>query len=114
MTAMLSNASSMMAPTTIFNNGNTINVLHSLNINFFVIDEAHCISQWGHEFSEDYRALGNLKANFPDKTIAAFTATSTDNVNADVIRELRLAISLLLQAKVAPVPYLALLLLKGS
>ena len=82
------------------NNGSTLNVLRSLNINFFVIDEAHCISQWGHEFREDYRALGNLKANFPNTAIAAFTATSTDNVTSDVIRELRLENPLLLKGKI--------------
>jgi len=82
------------------NNGSTLQLLHTLNINFFVIDEAHCISQWGHEFRDDYRALGNLKENFPDKTIAAFTATSTDNVTEDIMRELRLQKPLLLKGKV--------------
>lgn len=82
------------------NNGSTINFLHHLNINFFVIDEAHCISQWGHEFRDDYRALGNLKANFPNTAIAAFTATSTDNVTEDIIRELRLENPLLLKGKI--------------
>ncbi len=82
------------------NNGSTLGLLHSLNINFFVIDEAHCISQWGHEFRDDYRALGNLKEHFPDKTIAAFTATSTDNVTEDIMRELRLQNPLLLKGKV--------------
>jgi len=82
------------------NNGSTLQLLHALNINFFVIDEAHCISQWGHEFRDDYRALGNLKEHFPDKTIAAFTATSTDNVTEDIMRELRLQNPLLLKGKV--------------
>ena len=82
------------------NNGQTLDFLHRLNINFFVIDEAHCISQWGHEFRDDYRALGNLKQNFPDTTIAAFTATSTDNVTMDILRELRLQNPLLLKGKV--------------
>ncbi|MEA3331658.1 MAG: DNA helicase RecQ [Campylobacterota bacterium] len=68
----------------------TLNLLRGLNINFFVIDEAHCISQWGHEFREDYRALGNLKANFPHANICAFTATSTNHVTDDILRELRL------------------------
>ncbi|QSZ42779.1 DNA helicase RecQ [Sulfurimonas aquatica] len=82
------------------NNGSTINMLHSLKINFFVIDEAHCISQWGHEFRDDYRALGNLKENFPHTTIAAFTATSTDNVTSDILRELRMENPLLLKGKI--------------
>jgi len=82
------------------NNGSTLNILHTLNINFFVIDEAHCISQWGHEFRDDYRALGNLKANFPNTTIAAFTATSTDNVTEDILRELRLENPVVLKGKI--------------
>ena len=82
------------------NNGSTLNILHSLNINFFVIDEAHCISQWGHEFRDDYRALGNLKENFPNIAIAAFTATSTDNVTGDIMRELRMDNPLLLKGKI--------------
>ena len=82
------------------NNGSTLNFLHQLKINFFVIDEAHCISQWGHEFRDDYRALGNLKANFPNISIAAFTATSTDNVTDDIIRELRMQEPKLLKGKI--------------
>jgi len=82
------------------NNGSTLNILRTLNINFFVIDEAHCISQWGHEFRDDYRALGNLKANFPNTTIAAFTATSTDNVTEDILRELRLENPSVLKGKI--------------
>ena len=82
------------------NNGKTLDFLHNLKINFFVIDEAHCISQWGHEFRDDYRALGNLKENFPDITIAAFTATSTDNVTDDILKELRVNNPLVLKGKV--------------
>jgi len=78
----------------------TYTLLKGLNINFFVIDEAHCISQWGHEFRDDYRALGNLKSNFPDTAICAFTATSTNNVTTDIIRELRLDNPLLLKGKI--------------
>jgi len=78
----------------------TYNLLQSLNINFFVIDEAHCISQWGHEFREDYRALGNLKQNFPNTNICAFTATSTNHVTDDILRELRLESPLLLKGKI--------------
>jgi len=80
--------------------GNTIEILRQLPINFFVIDEAHCISQWGHEFRNDYRLLGNLKANFPNTSIAAFTATSTQNVTDDILRELRLKDPLLLKGSV--------------
>ncbi len=78
----------------------TLSFLHSLKINFFVIDEAHCISQWGHEFRDDYRLLGNLKANFPNISIAAFTATATQSVIEDILRELRLENPLLLKGSV--------------
>lgn len=78
----------------------TYDLLNTLDINFFVIDEAHCISQWGHEFRDDYRALGNLKHNFPNTNICAFTATSTDNVTDDIIGQLKLDNPLLLRGKV--------------
>lgn len=78
----------------------TYDLLNTLDINFFVIDEAHCISQWGHEFRDDYRALGNLKHNFPHVSICAFTATSTDNVTHDIMSELKLNNPLLLKGKI--------------
>ncbi len=78
----------------------TYNLLNTLDINFFVIDEAHCISQWGHEFRDDYRALGNLKHNFPHISICAFTATSTENVTQDIMSELKLEKPLLLRGKI--------------
>ena len=78
----------------------TYDLLNTLEINFFVIDEAHCISQWGHEFRDDYRALGNLKHNFPHANICAFTATSTDHVTNDIMNELKLNNPLLLRGKV--------------
>ncbi len=82
------------------NNPHTLEILRNININFFVIDEAHCISQWGHEFRDDYRSLGQLKSNFPTKTIAAFTATSTEHVTEDILRELQLQNPLLLKGKI--------------
>jgi len=78
----------------------TQNFLRGLNINFFVIDEAHCISQWGHEFRDDYRSLGQLKNNFPDTNICAFTATSTNHVTDDIVRELRLENPLVLKGDI--------------
>ncbi len=59
-------------------------------IALFAIDEAHCISEWGHEFRPDYRALGVLRSEFPGVPIAAFTATATERVQQDVIRILDL------------------------
>jgi ATP-dependent DNA helicase RecQ len=71
-------------------NGYFLSLLKRLPINFFVIDEAHCVSEWGHEFREDYRKLSLLKSEFPDTPIAAFTATATDRVEADIVSQLML------------------------
>jgi len=57
---------------------------------FFAIDEAHCISEWGHDFRPDYMFLSQLKSLFPGVPIAAFTATATQKVAQDI--ELRLAL----------------------
>ena len=61
-----------------------VNFLKSIKINFFVIDEAHCVSEWGHEFRVDYRKLNLLRENFPFTSIAAFTATATPKVAEDI------------------------------
>lgn len=65
--------------------------LHELPVSLFAIDEAHCISEWGHEFRPDYRELSALRAEFKGVPIAAFTATATPRVQEDVIRLLGLA-----------------------
>lgn len=67
-----------------------LQLLQQIKVNFFVIDEAHCVSEWGHEFREDYRKLGFLKSAFPDVSIAAFTATATEKVQYDITHALRL------------------------
>jgi ATP-dependent DNA helicase RecQ len=64
--------------------------LQKLPISFFVIDEAHCISEWGHEFRPDYRQLKLLRKEFSDKPIAAFTASATHRVRHDIIEQLQL------------------------
>jgi len=74
-----------------FRNEYFLTLLHELDINFFVVDEAHCVSEWGHEFREDYRRLSLLKEQFPSTPIAAFTATATNAVEGDIISQLRLA-----------------------
>jgi ATP-dependent DNA helicase RecQ len=68
----------------------TIEWLKNIPISFFVIDEAHCISEWGHEFRPDYRQLNRLRDHFPDRPLAAFTASATRRVRHDMIDQLRL------------------------
>jgi ATP-dependent DNA helicase RecQ len=64
--------------------------LKAVPVLFFAIDEAHCISEWGHEFRPEYRQLSRLRAHFPDRAIAAFTASATQRVRHDIIRQLEL------------------------
>ena len=64
--------------------------LHSLCINVIAIDEAHCISQWGHDFRPDYRNLKVLRQNFPGIPIIALTATATEDVREDIVKQLSL------------------------
>ena len=75
--------------------------LQSININFFVVDEAHCVSEWGHEFREDYRQLFRLKNHFPTTPIAAFTATATHLVEKDILSQLRLVEPIVLRGNVS-------------
>ncbi len=59
-------------------------------ISFIAIDEAHCISQWGHDFRPEYRQLGALRARFPGVSLHAFTATATARVRRDIVSQLAL------------------------
>jgi ATP-dependent DNA helicase RecQ len=68
----------------------TVEWLKRVPISFFAIDEAHCISEWGHEFRPEYRQLSSLRTHFPDRAIAAFTASATRQVRHDIIEQLRL------------------------
>ncbi len=67
-----------------------MDVLHQLPVRLFAIDEAHCISEWGHDFRPDYRNLRLLRTEFPTVPIVALTATATEKVRADIIRQLNL------------------------
>jgi ATP-dependent DNA helicase RecQ len=60
------------------------------NIAEFAIDEAHCISEWGHDFRPEYRELKKLRTHFPDVPMMALTATATERVRADIVKQLKL------------------------
>ena len=59
-------------------------------ITFIAVDEAHCISQWGHDFRPEYRQLGDLRARFPGISLHAYTATATARVRRDIAAQLGL------------------------
>ncbi|MDE3252486.1 MAG: DNA helicase RecQ, partial [Bacteroidota bacterium] len=73
--------------------GGDINLLHFLQdypVSLFAIDEAHCISQWGHDFRTEYRVLNQLKQRFPDVPLIALTATADAITRDDIIQQLAL------------------------
>src|SRR5438874_13064406 len=63
-------------------------LLQRIRVRTFAIDEAHCISHWGHDFRPEYRQLNRIKELFPDATIHAYTATATERVRGDIAQQL--------------------------
>ena len=64
--------------------------LSRCNVSFIAVDEAHCISQWGHDFRPEYRQLSSLRGQFPNVSLHAFTATATARVRRDIASQLAL------------------------
>jgi ATP-dependent DNA helicase RecQ len=62
--------------------------LERLPVSLIVVDEAHCVSQWGHDFRPEYLALAQLKARFPEATLAAFTATADESTRREIVEKL--------------------------
>ena len=67
-----------------------IEVMRAMRIGAIAIDEAHCISDWGHDFRPEYRQLAGLRKHFPGVSVHAFTATATPKVRDDIVRQLGL------------------------
>lgn len=71
----------------------TLDLLQSIKVDCLAIDEAHCISEWGHDFRPEYRRLVDVRARFPKAVCAAFTATATPLVQKDIKKSLNFASS---------------------
>jgi len=69
---------------------NFTELLRKTKLSLIAVDEAHCVSTWGHDFRPEYRGLGFLKEAFPGVAIHAYTATATERVRRDIVQQLRL------------------------
>ena len=67
-----------------------LEIIEKLEVRAFAIDEAHCISHWGHDFRPEYRRLAELKQLFPGASMHAYTATATKRVRQDIVEQLQL------------------------
>jgi ATP-dependent DNA helicase RecQ len=65
-------------------------VQRQLGLAAFVVDEAHCVSEWGHDFRPEYRQLARLRQSYPRTAVLAFTATATERVRQDILDQLQL------------------------
>ncbi|MEE3079672.1 MAG: ATP-dependent DNA helicase RecQ, partial [Bdellovibrionota bacterium] len=73
-----------------FQGGRVRDLLDDMDISLFAIDEAHCVSSWGHDFREDYLTLGKIKNDYHDIPIIALTATADKRVRSDILSSLQL------------------------
>ncbi|MFQ5412234.1 MAG: RecQ family ATP-dependent DNA helicase, partial [Phycisphaerae bacterium] len=80
----------LVAPERLLTDG-FLAILSRIDVRSFAIDEAHCISHWGHDFRPEYRRLSELKQKFPGASLHAYTATATERVRRDIIGQLGLS-----------------------
>lgn len=73
-----------------FVSGKMLDFLRGQTLSFIAIDEAHCISAWGHDFRPEYRMLGQIREHFPGVGVHAYTATATERVRRDIAEQLQL------------------------
>jgi ATP-dependent DNA helicase RecQ len=78
-----------IAPERLFS-GNTLDFLRDWKVSLFAVDEAHCISSWGHDFRPEYRQLSNLKSHFPEVPVIALTATADRVTRRDILKQLHI------------------------
>ncbi len=69
---------------------NILSMLSSVKVDCIAIDEAHCISEWGHDFRPEYRQLAEIRPRFPEAVCVALTATATPRVKDDIVKNLKL------------------------
>ena len=67
-----------------------LQLMERLEVRAFAVDEAHCISHWGHDFRPEYRRLAEIKTRFPQASVHAYTATATERVRTDIVEQLGL------------------------